>query len=1698
MGLEFKKDEIIDRRYKIAEKLVEGGMSVVYRAVDLTTDSPVAVKFLKEGLTSSFVEDVIRFKREIEIVSRFEHPSIIKLYNSGEYGHTPYIVNELLEGDNLLDLLKNGRTFSAHQTVDIIRQLAAALSYVHGKGIIHRDLKPGNVFMEKQDPPYRVKLLDFGVSLIMELGEIRGEEAIVGTFGYMSPEATGVINRKIDERSDLYSLGVIFYRLLAGELPFKSTDLSKLLHQQVALVPSRPGQVRKNLPAVLDEIVMKLIEKEPELRYQSARGLAHDLERYLAGETDFIIGEKDQKIKLTYQTRLIGREEELKKIKSLYERARMMEGSVCLISGEAGVGKSRLVEEIQGYVYEQGGWFIPARCIDQENKVPYQIFRDAVNGIINRMEKLEAPEKEREVLRVKSVLGGLDEIVMKLNPRIREILGPARELVALDGERENQRFLSVAARFFCHLADDDRVGLLFLDDLQWADEGSLILLEEIAKEIGRSNLFILATVRSEEVKEGDRLFRFRAGARARGYGLEEIELAGFDRKGLNRVVAGLLGEKEEKSEKISDYVFEKTGGNPFFTITIIRDLVEEKGLVWQNGSWTEDWERIRRIHISANMIDMILKRSENLSADENELISLGAVIGGRFDIRLLFRVLAWDKEKIIRLVDEIIGKQLIEESMEKGRILFVHDRIREAFYQKLDRDKKTGLHSRVAQALEDLYAEKREEVLFDLVHHYVEATDTKKTLQYVFPAARKARDGYANEEAIKYYQLGLFLLEQTGGKGNAEWIRAQEEMIEACLTIGQSDRAIAVSMELLPLRKTALEKAQTYRRMGLASFKKGLYPESEKYYDQALRLLGKRLPMTVFAIILSMLKELFIHSLHTVFPALFSRREGKQVSVRDRELNHIYHSLSWLYILSDTFKFINNSIHTLNFGQSRMGLSKELGLSISTYASFLSAVPLFRGAGRYHQAGLELREKLADEWGIAQSLQFMGFNLNWMGKLEKSMEVFEKSREKFQRIGDMWELGMVVNGLGFCHYYQSRYDRAIYYFTEYLNISEKIKDDNGVASAMENLGYQYLELGNYAKAEELGKNALAIAERMNIALEICDSSYELGYLELERKNYREAIKYLEKAREVDRSNQLLKHYTVNIYHSLTEARIGEFKSRAGMLSGKDFRKEIKKIEAASREALKQSASWPVHFGGALRARAMVYALIHKNRLAERYFLAGLRHTEKMGRKYETGKTHYEYGMFLENINRRGDAKTQWENAYAVFKEIGAASFMKRCAGLTGEKEERKEETERISPQERLSIAREMEAVLNTSQSLSSILDLDELLEKIMDSTTELVGAERGILLLYPDSPERARKLEVKVMRNVKEGDSIKISRSITARVEQERKSLIIDDATLDGSLRRQESIVRTGLKSVLCAPVIVKGEMLGMIYLDNHLVSGLFSERDRKILDMIASQAGVSIQNARLHKKAIESELFEKDLKIASDIQKFFLPRSIEDISKVSINTYYSPAKFVGGDYYDIVRMDDTRFGIIIMDVSGHGSSAAIVMSVISFLFHSEIGRVNHSAGLMTLLNAKLYERLKGEKYATGIFLIYDTEKETFEYTNAGHSDILLYKPEQGRLVSQGAERSAPIGIDGSTSYRQDHFPFRKGDLLVLATDGVYEARDAGGNLFGYERLSQLVLENRDLDVERINQSIVRQVDRFTGHAPPGDDMTLIAVRKTG
>ncbi|HNV46047.1 MAG TPA: SpoIIE family protein phosphatase [Spirochaetota bacterium] len=1712
---------IISNKYRITGMIGEGGISEVYRAVDIISGNDrIALKVLKKNRTTSRIEDVIRFQGEAAIASHLTHPHIVSVFDVGSLSGLHYLCMEFIDGMSLAELLRNGSTFTPAEAVDIVAQVARALEHIHRSKIIHRDLKPGNIMISRDGPDGApiARIIDFGLAQIKEFGAITDPDEIAGTFSYMSPEQSGVIKRPVDERSDLYSLGIIFYQLLTRALPYEGDSITALLHQHVAAVPRPPVSLNPDLPRVLDRIVLKLIEKEPANRYQGAEGLLRDLEAYRRGETDFTVGQQDAHVKLDFRTALVGREREMARLSARLDSMLQGNGGVCLIGGGAGSGKTRIAEEVMDRFAQRQGIVIGGKCFSGDAKTPYGPLRDALGALVKQYGKL-SPHRQaalREQLRGST--GELGAVIESLNPLVREILGESQPLIALEPERENRRFLTVAARFFLALGAIDGGLILFLDDLQWADTGTFAVLSEIAQEIASRPVLVLGTYRDNEISASHPLRALTKSAQDNHQPLDHVPLGNFDSETLNRFVASLLHMPPDDTREIHAHVQRQSGGNPFFAIEIIKRMIDDGSIAFREMRWVLVPEQIAHTRIAASIIEIILQRITQLTSRDMTILSYAALIGHTFDMDLLFRLLPADgTAEIVSAIDRAIELRLLEEdSIVKGVVHFVHDRIREACTERIASDERRRIHLEIARILEGDRADERDERIFELAHHVIEGGDDEKTLAYAVPAGEMAKDEYANAEAIRYFTIARDILERRGRTGDERWRLCVTRIGELLILTGQHDAAIEQLTGLLEHQHAIPEKALTNRLLADAFFKKGDLARCEIYAHDGLALLGERLPLGVTAVVAGIIKELGIRALHRALPLIFVRKSENPRGNSYRQMLPFFKTLGWNYSLSDTKKYARLIMRVLNLCERRLGPSKELGTALMGYAGIFMFAAWFDTALALHRKAVALARRSNDLWGTAQTLQLTAYCHKWKGEYPAALTLFGESLRIFREIGDIREVGITNAGIGETHLYLGDYAAAKQANDDFMKISRKTRDHYGVSAALMCSMPYHIQRGELHRAYENGSESYAIAQERDLPFVLCETSMYLGVLALEQSDTDQAIKYLEQARTLYEKNSFLKHYTVFLYPYLVEARLAEFTRQRDTLAPSQRNAALRRIRTLCDQSLRITKSWATHHGLALRAAGRFWDTAGKPARAERFLLMSIEHHKRLGRTYELGRSLYEYALHLNRHGAAAASRSQMESAHRIFREIAADDYRKRAAGFLGISQDDTGADQRLMDRQRI------DAIIKLSQDVSSILNLDSLLEIIMAKAVEVTGAQRGYLFIHdPDT----HALTLKASRGLGDAGAIEYSHTVVDTVFHNARALITANARADNRLNTYHSVVTRGLKSILCVPLLHHTNVIGVCYLDNPLLSGVFTEEDADMLDVFMGQAAIAIENASLYNnlerevelrtrelrqrtrevesKSDELELayvklnsaysrMKEDLILAKNIQDNMLPPRVSRSGSLNIFVEYLPLIEVGGDLYDVFERADGSVRILIADATGHGIVAALFTMLIKSEYEKLKDVIDDPSELFERLNTIFFVSYKPLKmFFTGFLADINPMKSTIRYSSSGHpSQYLIRDGELIELPNTGR----PVAIWDEALCETRHEEFRPGDRLLLFTDGLFEEFNRAKEQFGESRLRDLIKQNAHRDARELVTSLVRDLMRYIDSAELNDDITIIGI----
>ena len=572
------------------------------------------------------------------------------------FENQPAIILEYIDGETLRDTITEEQ-LNLRSKLEIALDLARILGEVHQLNVIHLDVNSKNVLIGNENQ--RVHLIDLGsASYIDRSGYQKVKpDQLLGTLPYIAPEQTGRINRAVDERSDLYSLGVVLYELMTGQLPFDSKDPMVLVHDHIARVPNSPSEVSAEIPEVLSAIILKLLSKNAEDRYQSATGVQTDLEQCLQrlSREDtidvFPLGEVDYAGWFKYPQALYGRQAELKILEQTFESASKETSSMIFIGGYSGTGKTALVEEMQRPVSEKAGYFIEGKFDQYLRTTPYSAITQAFAEFVSLV--LAEPEKRFDEWqdRIRSAFGDLGQVLIDVIPALEELIGPQPDVPQLGGQEAENRFNFVFINFLLTVATETHPLVLFIDDLQWIDPASLRLLNVIQSEFNRPGLLVIGAYRDNEVVASHPLMRILDHQEGTGIPIRILKLEDLHPQHVEK----LLSDSLRSSEGIPDLgtiVFEKTHGNPFFLRRLLASLYEEGRFHYdpETISWKWDIKVIDSAAISDNVADFLAKRITQLPEDTQNILTLAAFIGNRYDLPTLLLISGLAERDVINSI----------------------------------------------------------------------------------------------------------------------------------------------------------------------------------------------------------------------------------------------------------------------------------------------------------------------------------------------------------------------------------------------------------------------------------------------------------------------------------------------------------------------------------------------------------------------------------------------------------------------------------------------------------------------------------------------------------------------------------------------------------------------------------------------------------------------------------------------------------------------------------------------------------------------------------------------------------------------------------------------------------------------------------------------------------------------------------------
>jgi predicted ATPase/GAF domain-containing protein/serine phosphatase RsbU (regulator of sigma subunit)/tRNA A-37 threonylcarbamoyl transferase component Bud32 len=876
--------------YQIRKRMnAEGSPSQVYLASSIEDGKEVVVKYI--SISDPLHPAIVNLRNEFEILTYLHgHNLGIKPFEFRRLADGHALVIDYLKGQFLFDIinLKEDHQIPLPMFYDVAITLAEDLAELHRHKVMHKDIKPDNIIYFPET--HRAKLIDFGIStrLSKEESGFYAPNQLEGSVQYISPEQTGRMNRSVDYRTDFYSLGVLFFELSSGQLPFKGSDLMEIIHSHIAKPPRHPIEINPKIPTSLNAIILKLLEKNAENRYQTSYGLKFDLEKSLKffkeGKLteNFTLGERDFSEEFRIPQKLYGRSEELKQLLASFNKVGQ-EGTteVVLIGGYSGVGKSSLVREVQKPITALRGYFLSGKYDQYNRSEPFSAILQVLSSLV-RMILTEPPDSiARWKERIVSALGSNGKVITDILPDLIHIIGEQKTVAEMGANENANRFYAVFLDFIRVFADREHPLAIFLDDMQWADSASLQLLRTLLEDRSAGSLFIMLAYRDNETDANHPFTLLIEDIKKESGSLPSIILKPLSNVDIAQLLSDSLYTPAAQVQPLADLLSAKTGGNPFFITELLKQLIRQDLIRFDgtagsegHGAWIWDLAKIKEASISDNVVELLLQRMRSLPKESQDLLRTASSIGSSFDLYTLAQITNRSYSEIVKLISDTVSEELFipmgddyrkldsltnelndvnKATALSIRLRFQHDRVQQAGYELLSKEERPKLHLSIAKVLlSSTPKELLEEKIFDLVSHCnkaVAATNNKDDFKQFLAlnqiAAKRAKSAAAYAPCLEYLKTAEQMILHIYSNPNAVWSEDYKLARDTYLALAEAEYLngnFEVSEKLisniLKYVKTPLEKAETYKILIVQYSLKAAYKESVDAGLEALALLG--------------------------------------------------------------------------------------------------------------------------------------------------------------------------------------------------------------------------------------------------------------------------------------------------------------------------------------------------------------------------------------------------------------------------------------------------------------------------------------------------------------------------------------------------------------------------------------------------------------------------------------------------------------------------------------------------------------------------------------------------------------------------------------------------------------------------------------------------------------------------------------------
>lgn len=1503
--------------YQILARIYESANSLVYRGRRQEDNQPVIVKVLKQEYPTE--EQVQRYQQEYEIIRQLNLEGIVRAYELQQYQNQWVMILEDFGGESLRILMESQQlTLVGFLTLAI--KIIKNLGIIHAKNIIHKDINPANIVLNPVTG--QVKIIDFTIATTVnhEIHPTK-KSALEGTFAYISPEQTGRINSLIDYRTDFYSLGVTLYELLTKTLPFDATDPMELIHCHLAKEPIPPHAKKPEIPEIISEIILKLLAKTPEDRYQSAWGLQADLENCLTQlqETGkiapFKLGSEDISDRFKIPEKLYGRDQDIADLLAAFKRVSQGATEMILVAGYSGIGKSALIREIHQPVVQLGGYFISGKFDQFQRGTPYSAVVSAFSELVSLLlsQSEEVLEKWREKLL--GVLGNNAQIIIDVIPEIEFIIGPQPAVPVLKPAEAQNRFNLVFQNFIHVFCSKEHPLVIFLDDLQWADSASLKLIKLMMSDDRTKYLCLIGAYRDNEVSSTHPLMMTIDMLRHEQAIIIQHHLSPLNLEQITQFIADTLHKQPELLESLAQLVLRKTQGNPFFVAEFLKTLYQEKLLTFKplyaddKGGWQWNIREIEAVGITDNVVELMIQKLQKLPEGTQQVLRLGACLGNQFDLNTISLIHGkeavgtfhdlWPgiKEDLIQPISDL---QFTQEQLFNFPLLvlnyqFLHDRVQQAAYALIDDSQKKAVHLQIGRMfLMNTPVEYRLDRAFELVDHLnvgrelITATEEKLELAALnLTAAKKAKDATAYQAAKDYLSAGVELLPGNTWHEHYDLTFAlYKNLAEIEYLSGDFITSEYYINQTLAQAKSVMEKAEVYNLLVVQYSLQAKYQQAVDAGIEALKLLGVELP-----------QENFPEAIAAEFAAAKQQWENRQISsiLHEPEMTSTEKkiALKVLTNLGAPTYLTNLQLWTIIFVRGvnislAYGSTPESCICLTNYGIML--VSVFGDYQSAYQFG-QLAMGLIDKWdardlkckaatGLANSV------LYWFNHIKECNLMNYEAYQAALECGDLEYAGYALHNTACNAFFQGKnLNHLLAEVPRYLELTKKTQNQlstdllQGLDLCLWNLTKLTPEFLSFATNQLNEADYIATCEAHQNIYALC--IYQIRKLQIFYL-YGDLNAAWDCANSIEPLlpyvQGLLPFADYTFYSAMTWAGL------YCQLSPNDRPEYLAKLQ----DALANLQLWQTNCAENfqhqyLLLQAEIYRITAKHLEAIAAYDSAIKSAQENEFIQHQALANELAAKFWLNQGYKKYAQSHLVEAYYGYQRWGAKRKVEQLEQTYPQLPSLTQVDNPFSPLvttatftsgSRGSGILDLASVIKAYQAISSEIVLDKLLANLMKILIENAGAQKGCLILHSPTEASQVKFAIAVEASISHEEVIlenyptKLSHmrrisedtlpiAVINYVDRTRSDVVLSNAVKDNRFATDNYIMEHQIKSLLCTPIVNAGQLLAILYLENNLTSGAFTADRLELLRLLSSQAAISLENALLY-ASVEQKVRER------------------------------------------------------------------------------------------------------------------------------------------------------------------------------------------------------------------------------------------------